>query len=214
LVYYYLFLLLLLLLIGACRLFHIVCLFSIWYWWYWLWYWCPTFALTFWRLSKRLEDIWLSIFCDFCKPVIIHPYGFSMFLTNLPPDSILWYLKFRRCCDVFGILFHRVLPVIHLKVLISVVLSRHMIMVISALILMTCFNRFQQVLYTLFCSLSSCICFSKLYRIDSHHDYFSYLCLYLFFQIPITYDVAWKLWSIQCFYYIIPDCNDSVSWRT
>jgi len=38
-----------------------------------LWCGCPTFVPMFWRPSRRSEDVWFSIFSDFCQLVIIYP---------------------------------------------------------------------------------------------------------------------------------------------
>jgi len=70
----------------------------------------PSCASTFGR-SARL-GVWFSIFCDSCKPVIIHPDS----------DPSCGILNLADVADVLRVLSRRALPVMHLKIFISVVL--------------------------------------------------------------------------------------------
>jgi len=48
------------------------------------------------RLSRWPRDVWFPIFCDFCKPVIIHLVHLLFMFSSWSPDFILWS---RRCCE-------------------------------------------------------------------------------------------------------------------
>jgi len=73
-------------------------------------YWCPTFASPFWRLSRWPKDVWFSIFCDFCKPLIVHPvctvsscssadFGPSYDILTLADRSRMLRCEFYQCCQ-------------------------------------------------------------------------------------------------------------------
>jgi len=70
--------------------------------------------------------IWFFIFCDFCKSVII----------SISPSYSILNLADVADVSLLRILFRRMLPVMHLTVLTSVVLSRRLVMVVSALVSM------------------------------------------------------------------------------
>jgi len=78
-----------------------------------------------------------SIFCDSCKPIIIHPV--YMVSPCSSPDFSSFYdiLTFADVADIF---VENSIPQNvrsdALKILISVILNRHLVMVISALVLM------------------------------------------------------------------------------
>jgi len=81
-------------------------------------------------------NVWLFIFCDVCKPVIIHPvYTISPCLL---PDSA-------SSCDISNLadvanvsslrnLSRRALPMIYFMIRIFVLLSKRLVILVSALV--------------------------------------------------------------------------------
>jgi len=141
-----------------------------------LWY--PTFASTFWRSPSLFDFPFFAIFASRLSSILFtwSLHNCFLILTHL---MISWIPQILR---MFLLRIpHRILPLIHLKVL-SIDLNRRFVMIVfllASLALITSF-RFSRFYISSSCSLSSCTCFSKLYRVE--HDCCSgRSCLHLFF---------------------------------
>jgi len=86
------------------------------------WCWCPTFC-KFWRPSRWSERVWFSIFCDFCKPVIFYP-DYAIFSSSSPDSD-----PSCNILQILRILSRRMLPVIHLEILICADFNKYLVVV-------------------------------------------------------------------------------------
>jgi len=87
----------------------------------------PSVLMSNFRINVlEARDIWFFISCDFCQPVISHPV--YMVSSCSPPDSDPSLRDILNLADVANVFvamssIPRVLPVIHLELLIPVVAS-------------------------------------------------------------------------------------------
>jgi len=81
-----------------------------------------------------------SFFCDFCKPLIVHPVYLVSLYSSSDSGSSYDILDLADVANVFAtslpIPCRRMLPAMHFRVFISVAFSRRLAMVLSALVSM------------------------------------------------------------------------------
>jgi len=127
--------------------------------------------------------------------------------------SILWRLESRRCCTCLRCEFYPAeLSVMHF--LISIVLRRRLMMIVSALVSMGWVITGFYVSSSY--SLSSCTSFSILYRIDNQTSWL----VWSFALVPllsIACDVSSEIFEshdlVNTFYCVLPVCSVLLLWR-
>jgi hypothetical protein len=168
-----------------------------------LWCWCPTFASpSGWVFYLRFLLAGYHLFC-------LH----DLFMLVLWFWSILWRLESRRCCTCLRCEFYPAeLSVMHF--LISIVLRRRLMMIVSALVSMGWVITGFYVSSSY--SLSSCTSFSILYRIDNQTSWL----VWSFALVPllsIACDVSSEIFEshdlVNTFYCVLPVCSVLLPWR-